>query len=184
MDPVSAIGLAASIAGLADFTVTVIARLYSFSTDVISAPKRAEELRQELSSLVGLLKTLEQTLKTEPQSSTAMKKALEDVLGPLRDLVRELDQKTQPEKIKGFGRLKWPFNKDDNNRYCARIESHKGSLLVALNMEHRYTCARQHGLKVSRIVLQKSSEQTAQINEHTLGNPWHKETWIDLLQIQ
>lgn len=138
MDPVSAIGLASSVAGLADFTAQVLAKLYTYYGDVKAAPKQSAELREELGSLVGLLKAAEETLKNEPKGVLSMKKSLENIITPINEMLGEMKKRCEEKQTSGLRRLKWPFGKEDNERYMLRIAGYKTTLILALDLESRY----------------------------------------------
>jgi hypothetical protein len=56
VDPISAVALASSIAGLVDVAVKVIGSLSSYYEEVQSAPAKSAELYEELSLRADLLK--------------------------------------------------------------------------------------------------------------------------------
>jgi hypothetical protein len=53
-DPISVIGLGASLQQLTSFAVTVVGKLYAYYGNVTKAPEQAARLREELSTAVFL----------------------------------------------------------------------------------------------------------------------------------
>ena len=138
MDPLSAIGIAANFGQLADLASKIIVSLYKYFDDFRTAPARSAELRDELNSLVGLLKTLEQALMIDGEDPV-MTDELKITLQGLTKVIQELRGHVGQGKMKGMERLKWPFKKEENERFISRITTYKGTLILALNMEERFT---------------------------------------------
>jgi hypothetical protein len=58
------------------------------------------------------------------------------------DLVlKEMDKRIKPDKTKGFQRLVWPFNKNENADFIARIERYKLTFGLALGIHNVYVFA-------------------------------------------
>jgi hypothetical protein len=132
------VGVVASVAQLAELTAKILGGLYRYYDNVKSAQIRSSELRNELTSLLGLLTLLEQSLHDEVEDISPMVAALQDLIGPLHDVIHELAGRVQTEKTEGWRKLKWPFDKDENQHFIARITRYKENLILALNMEERY----------------------------------------------
>ena len=59
MDPVSAIGLAINVGQLAGLAKDIVANMWQYFEAVKNAPRRSEELRQEMANISSLLDLLD-----------------------------------------------------------------------------------------------------------------------------
>ena len=140
MDPVTAVGLAASIAQLIGVTTKTI----KYLNNVKDAPKDRAKLLKEASSLLSLLINLNCTLEganpTESWLGTAQSQGLKDVLDLLRRSLEELAKKLKPEHgMKSLGRrLVWPLDKKEIMETLAKIERVKSLVELALQREHMW----------------------------------------------
>src|SRR5208282_857423 len=140
-DPISVLGAATSVANLVQLALQAINSLYRYYEDAKKGPARSAELREELGSLVGLLQTLEETLRSEPGNPRPATSALRHTLKPLEVIIRELEKRTHPDKTEGLlQKLKWPFTKEENGRLLSQINRYSGMLTLALNIEQRFRC--------------------------------------------
>ena len=126
MDPVSAVGLAASAAQLAGLAKDIVANMWRYFEAVKDAPKNAEQLRQEVGHLSTLLDRFDDK---SLESLFTDKTPLDEFLEILKEL------RVAPRETKGSRRLKWPFTQDQNKRLLDRIERYKASFNLALNMK-------------------------------------------------
>lgn len=55
-----------------------------------------------------------------------------------RRTLETIDKATQPERLQGFLRLKWPFKKEENARLIAEIERCKSGFSLGMNIEQAY----------------------------------------------
>lgn len=139
MDPVSVIGLAASVQQLAGFTVTVVGKLYAYYGDVSKAPEQAEKLREELRASILLINALEDTLgKKNPEDVARDRPTLSATVTQFKQMLEQFDERVQINKTKGFKRLVWPFNKKENADFISRIERYKSAFILALDIQHIY----------------------------------------------
>jgi hypothetical protein len=139
MDPVTAVGLAASIVQLIDTTIKVIGYL----NDVKDAPKDRATLARESTSLLTLFTDLrywvEETTETDPWFTNIRSLGVKG--GPL-DLFKEamegLVTKLKPEAgIKKFGRaLIWTLDKNDISNILSKIERLKTLISLTLQKDH------------------------------------------------
>ena len=128
MDPVSAIGLAASAAQLAGLAKDIVANMWRYFEAVKDAPKNAEQLRQEVGHLSTLLDRFDDK---SLESLFTDKTPLEEFL----EILKELRDRVAPRETKGSRRLKWPFTQDQNKRLLDRIERYKANFNLALNLK-------------------------------------------------
>lgn len=130
MDPVSIIGLSASLAQLAGLAKDIVVNMWRYFDAVKSAPKRSEELRQEVANISSLLDSLDEgSMEVIFTTGTPLDEFL--------SMLKELHSRVSTPTAKGFGRWKWPFTQDENNRLLARIERYKVTFNMALNIKSR-----------------------------------------------
>jgi hypothetical protein len=135
MDPVTAIGLAASIAQLETLAKSILCDMYKYFEAVKDAPKHSKELRQEMGVICDLLDSLEDVLAVHPaQSTTAarLKAAFQD----FRAMLDTMKNRTSETQTKGLRRLKWPFTKEENERWIFKIERYKSVFGTALSIQN------------------------------------------------
>jgi hypothetical protein len=139
MDPVTAVGLVASIIQLIDATTTAI----KYLNDVKDAPKDRAALAREGSSLLALLTDLryrlEEAESTDPWFNSVRSLGVEG--GPLeqfKDVMEELARKLKPEAgIKKFGKaLIWTLDKNAIGNILSKIERLKTLVSLALQKDH------------------------------------------------
>ena len=139
MDPISAIGFAASIAQLLNTTVVAI----QYINNVQDAPKERSRLALEISSLLTFLTNLRYRVEEIETRGEwlANANALAVPNGPLdqvRCAVEEVIDKLKPAEglAKSLKRLKWPFEKQDVAHFLGQIERAKALIGLALQNDH------------------------------------------------
>jgi hypothetical protein len=139
MDPVTAVGLAASIVQLIDATTTAI----KYLNDVKDAPKDRATLAREGSSLLTLFIDLRYTVEEAESTGAwfASVRSLGVEGGPLdqfKDAMKELARKLKAEAgIKKFGKaLIWTLNKNEISNILSKIERLKTLVSLALQKDH------------------------------------------------
>ena len=140
MDPITAVGLVASVAQLAEGAGQTFSALFRFFDDVRMAPKRSRELRQELGILCDLLCMLENAL-TSPSSSRmwSIPDSLSSTLSDFQTMLDTMNIRIDNRQTQGIRRLKWPFTNDENERYLSRIERFKGTFNSLLTIKGVYS---------------------------------------------
>src|SRR6202035_896876 len=98
VDPISAVGMAASVAQLAELTAKIVRGLWRYYEDVTKAPSWCQALREELSHLTGLLDALAETLGTERETGRKSSSLVRNVVKPLNAAIRDLERRIQPPK--------------------------------------------------------------------------------------
>lgn len=137
MDPVSAVGLAASIVQIINATAQTI----QFLNDVKDAPKDRIKLLQEAAGLLGLLTSLRCRIEEANQKDPwyVRVRALE---GPCLDQYRiameDLAQRLRPETgVKSLGkRLIWSFDKKQIRETLETIERLKSLISLAIQEDN------------------------------------------------
>jgi hypothetical protein len=137
-NPVSIVGLAASVATIADLALVVFVNLNSFYQKVRDAPKKSKELRERLDSPLDQLADIQDALEKN-QATNGSELPLQDLEG-IKSWLKCLQEKTARQSPHGIiRRLKWPFTEQENDRMINDIEWVKGSLDTRLGTEQLYT---------------------------------------------
>lgn len=136
MDPVTAVGLAASAAQLAQWAFYIVFKLPGYYRNVRDALEKSKELREELNSLWDLMSYLvaifERTTIEVPQS-------IHEEFDKMQWFLYNLDRDLAPENAKGLKRLKWPFDQKKNSENINKIERFKGTINTFLNCRQMYS---------------------------------------------
>jgi hypothetical protein len=137
MDPVSAIGLAASAEQLAGLATTILGNMYLYYQAVRDAPKRSKELRQEMSAVCDQLDSLTGFL-TSDSATLKVPASLTKSIAEFDEMLKEMNDRVKASNAKGLKRLKWPFKKYENKHYLDRIQRYRLILDTALNLQSAY----------------------------------------------
>jgi hypothetical protein len=136
MDPISVIGLAASVAQLAGIAKQTFSTVFQYLEDVKDAPERSRELRGELLTVTDLIQSLEEILnRSPPKSSFTPPPSLTSAIPEFKDMLETMQTRVTEAKTKGVKRLKWPFTKEQNERYLTRIGRYKDTFNLALSIK-------------------------------------------------
>lgn len=132
MDPVTAVGLVATIAQLIAATAQVI----GYINDARNAPKESIQFAQEANDILGLLLQLRSHVE-DPQTPKAWflgAKSLTSYLDSLDKLLKELGMKIHPiSKTQKYTQsLFWTMNKKEVLELLAKIERLKTLIGLAL----------------------------------------------------
>jgi hypothetical protein len=135
-DPITAIGLAASVVQLSDLAGRVFVRAFQFYRDVKDAPARSKELRDELQLVADLLDSLKEVcmvpdLQLPGQLDLGR---LGQSLTQFDEFLTSIDQRITMERTRGLKRLKWPFSIEETQRLLESIGRYKETFNWALNM--------------------------------------------------
>ena len=128
-----AVGFAASVAQIADLALGVFANLYTYYQKVRDAPRRSEELRERLDSLLDIIGEVQEALEQGPTSQP-----------PLRDFetikwwLEKAKKRTTPQAIRGIRRLKWPLDEEENTYIISQIDKLKGILDTRVGTQTLY----------------------------------------------
>jgi Fungal N-terminal domain of STAND proteins len=143
MDPVTALGVAGTVAQFAEQTLRISDCLYQYFKGVKNAPAKSRELRQEALLLSDVLETLT-TLFSANKKPTVLPSLsqYEEMLQEFKETIAEMAKKVEIKKGKlSFKRLAWPFTEKENEKYLARMERFKGSFQLALQALQSYDSA-------------------------------------------
>lgn len=131
MDPATAVGISACAAQLANQALVVFLNLRNYYNQVRNAPSKFKALEKEITFLACLLCCIQKTVQSNPKMDNVL---IDETFKKLEDLLKELLERLQPKLVYGIRRMKWPIAEREINDLLAKIESHKTSLNLLLNM--------------------------------------------------
>jgi hypothetical protein len=137
MDPVTAVGLASSVAQLSDMARSVVSNMWQYFQAVQDAPKRSQELRQEMCIICDILESLETTMINSRFPSTSSI-SIKNSIDGFQAVLNKMTARIAESQTRGLSRLKWPFTEGENKRLISAIERYKGSFSLALNIRNVY----------------------------------------------
>lgn len=132
MDPLSALGAAASIAQLAGVAKDIVSNMWQYFEAIKNAPKHSKEVRQEMAILSDVLYSLDEALNLPSCKSLFTNSAPFD---EFLDMLNHLRARVAIPQTQGVGRLRWPFNEYENKKWLDRIERYKATFSLALNVQ-------------------------------------------------
>ncbi|KAI5460877.1 ankyrin repeat-containing domain protein [Mariannaea sp. PMI_226] len=144
VDPLS---IAASIAGIAEFTGTVFKHLIKFSKDVKNAPFKVRELADQVGNLAGIMQNLNllaSSLDDANFKCSFKAQHLQSCHNTLNKIQRKL-VKAQADLDTGkplnnlLGRLKWPFTNSETEELKSDLSEHCKILQLALSADSMET---------------------------------------------
>lgn len=136
MDPVTVIGLVASVAQLAGVARVIVASMCLYFDAVKDAPKNSRELRQELFTICDLLDSLDDVLTSPSTKSSFMApESLKSAITEFQAILEDMKARVAESQTKGVRRLKWPFTKEENERLLSKLQRYKGTFNLALNIK-------------------------------------------------
>lgn len=141
LESVAIVSIAKEVDALAGLAKCIISNLFLYYEAVRDAPKRSEELRQELASVCGLLDKLHIALSPSskhPESSFVPPISLKNSIAHFRAMLENINKRVSVSKTKGFERLKWPFTREENERLLVNLERYKSTFNMALNIKCAY----------------------------------------------
>ena len=131
MDPVS---FGASVAQIADMALCVFMNLYTYYRKVCDAPKRSEELRDRLDSLLDMIGEVQEVLELGGPAAPFAQREFERI----KWWLSKAKARTTPESTRRLRRLKWPLEEEENAYIISQIDSLKGSLDTRISTQSLY----------------------------------------------
>ena len=132
MDPLSIIGLVTAVQQVADRTLVVIVKCSNYISGVKDARPRSEELQHELQTLIRILHEIAGFISED--SIPSLTEHLLNSVTDFNQVLDKLEEKVQPNSVKGFRRLLWPFGEDEIQRILQKIERSKSNFNLALHL--------------------------------------------------
>jgi hypothetical protein len=126
-----AIGFATALIDL----VRIGKEVSQYLGDVVKAPEQSKELCREISLTSELLVQLQTELTSSTRSSFITTPTLKESLAEFRGLLTKLNTQVNEEQTKGIKQLKWPFKKDETERYLLKVQRYKASFSTALEIK-------------------------------------------------
>jgi len=137
LDPITAVGLVASASQLAGQARSVVLNLRNYREAIKKGPEHSAELRQEMDTLLKLLKSLDDAISNDTQLVCSA--SLDDSFQELESMLDYMNDRVKPSETAGLNRLKWPFTMDENKRLLSRISRYKDTLNLALEIQNVYS---------------------------------------------
>jgi hypothetical protein len=133
-----AIGLTASIIGIAQLAGKTFQVSYNYISSVKTARRDIREFLDELSSLKTVLESLQKVADENPQSEALrqLNKSsgpIERIDGVLKELYIKLDSKDGSKMI---NRMKWPLKEKETEKCIIMIGRHTTIFNIALSADH------------------------------------------------
>jgi hypothetical protein len=136
MDPLSIIGLVASVQQLADRIVVVIINISNYISKVKDARPRSEELQHELRTVSRILHALAEFISNHsiPYLTPHLLKAVTD----FNQVLDKMEKQVNPDSVRGFRRFLRPFREDDFQCVLQKIERSKSTFNLALHLHETF----------------------------------------------
>ena len=131
MDPVTILSAVSAAAQLAGSTASIGLKLYSFYFKVKDAPKKSQELCEEISDLSTVMENLSQTLTALGNSEIDNVISI-DSLEKYSQFLEEVRSRVHLDKGDIKKRVKWPLSIKDNEELISKAERHKTTFTLAL----------------------------------------------------
>lgn len=140
------LGEAASIIAVIQIADRILCLCGTYATAVKDAKKDIERLAGEVEALQKALKSADEMAHSSPMkldTSGSVSEVLAGSIEQCRSALGELESQLDPgEKRKivsrfGIRALKWPFKSKDVTKIIDALSRHKGTIILALNMDQR-----------------------------------------------
>lgn len=140
MDPATIIGLVAAARQLLDQGTTVLKYVSGLYREVKTAPTQADTLFHEITTMLGVVTSLKFTLDNIPDRiSQSQRTPITNSIETLTEMLQEMAKRCHKNQTIGLGRLKWPFEAKEMDKYIGGIQRYRGLLAFALQNEQLYT---------------------------------------------
>lgn len=137
MDPITAVGLGATIANMIEVASCIINGFLEYCRSVKRAPAKSKEIREELLILSDTLKELYSftgLINAKGPGVTALHKTLNECF----ELLKKMQAQTAIGKSDLIRRIKWPFNERENEEYLHQVERYKATIALAVSTLQMY----------------------------------------------
>ena len=140
MDPLSALGIAASASEISAQVLLISDSLYQFFKRVKNAPKLSRELRQEALLLSDVLETLSFVFSSQDHHGSLPKASASlELLNDIQETIMGMADKLEIRNTQlSWERLTWPFTQKQNEKYLEKLERFKSSFQLALQSLQSY----------------------------------------------
>jgi Fungal N-terminal domain of STAND proteins len=136
MDPITIAGLAGIAAQFSQLAIHALAAIHQYIKDVRNVPREARELYREVEIMKDFMDELEATIMPTPEDPS-LRTAANSAVTVLQEILGKLKKRSGSSRTAAFGRLKWPFIKEDTNRHIQQLQRHKHTLSIII-LPHIY----------------------------------------------
>jgi hypothetical protein len=141
MEPIStALGLAGTVDQVAGLAKTVVSNIYLYCEAVKDAPANAQQVREDLQVLSGLLDQFKEIV-FDHEDRFSFSGEFQKTLSRFKDLLDRLNGRVVQKRAEGIKRFIWPFTKDENNRLLSEIRGLMDTFHVAMNIQTTFSPA-------------------------------------------
>ncbi|KAK6709715.1 hypothetical protein SNK04_010662 [Fusarium graminearum] len=136
-----ALGVVSSVIAVVDLSAKVFALCLQYSREVKNAKDDIEKLREEVAIFQATTEELQALVEgprgKELKASQQLKSAVENGRLRLENLEKQLQPSTRRKRMSSFGlrALKWPFESKEVKRTIEDLESCRGTISLALNID-------------------------------------------------
>jgi hypothetical protein len=131
MDPVSALHLITTVAGVAYSFISKSYQILQAAKAIKDAPKHAQKLRKEMGSISQLLQSLEEVV-TSPNFTAST--SLNDDLLDFQSMLNEMNATLAIVETQKVEQVKWPFTVKDTKDKLLKMERYKAIFELALTV--------------------------------------------------
>lgn len=147
MDPISAVGLAANVAGLVSLAIEVSHLLADYLVSIKNVSTNMKALREELTTLQQVLKQLSSFLHGDDAAGKSFQKTsvlyltIASCMGDIQEMAVKL---RLPKNIvaRNWEKLRWPFEEKETAKFADRLRKHIAVFHFSLTMENWYLSPR------------------------------------------
>lgn len=141
-----ALGLAASIIGVIQITLSITETCYKYKTCLKTASQQISLIIQQTNSLRSVLENLVEIVEKEAPGSTRLKtlgslaKGENGMMESFGRSLKELQEKLRPRSgWKAVGSsLTWPLREEEVRKVLSDLNDMKGTLNFALDVDHTF----------------------------------------------
>jgi hypothetical protein len=144
-DPITAVGLAASVIQIAGAGVQLSTALYQYTTSAVHADQDIADISSDVKLTSNALESVGEVFSTHDAKSIVSQKAIQDaseiikrceiVFNDISDLVEKGTRlKNGHKRLSVLGKWSWPMKEKRVELHKKRLESLKNSLMLLLHV--------------------------------------------------
>ena len=137
MDPVSILGLVASVAQLGEQALRLLVKTDNYFSAVKKAPARAKDLQEELHTISAILSTLTQALLKSHVKDFIAVHSLERIIAGFGKELDKLEKRSRLDSTHLIRRVLWPLGHVEIDKILSTIERYKTLFLLVLSIQQR-----------------------------------------------
>jgi hypothetical protein len=132
MDPVSVLHLITTVAGVAYSVISKTYTILQVAKAIKDAPKDAQNLRREMTSISSLLQSLEEVV-TSPNFTAST--SLKDDLLDFQSMLNDMNATMAILETQRLEQVKWPFTVKETKDKLLKVERYKATFELALTVD-------------------------------------------------